>query len=185
MLSLSITLQRVEIIYVIVYFKLDEHFRFIDFFLSGSCAISLKNYQDREEARTIKDITIFTPLMACYTNVKQIRRPYVTFTWTLCKCSPLYCYCIWFFNMDQAQPTGEHRIYVQTCTCTNSSFGFFSSLFLIFFICFSIRLTQLILLQRRLFGPRYIGDDFFLGPRYIGDDFILGPIVLQGRNKKV
>ena len=164
MLSLSITLQRVEIIYVIVYFKLDEHFRFIDFFLSGSCAISLKNYQDREEARTIKDITIFTPLMACYTNVKQIRRPYVTFTWTLCKCSPLYCYCIWFFNMDQAQPTGEHRIYVQTCTCTNSSFGFFSSLFLIFFICFSIRLTQLILLQRRLFGPRYIGDDFFLGP---------------------
>jgi hypothetical protein len=31
---------------------------------------------------------------------------------------------------------------------------------------------------RRIFGPRYIGDDFLLGPRYIGDDFFLGPIVL-------
>ena len=59
------------------------------------------------------------------------------------------------FNMDQAEPTGEHRIYAQTCTCTNSSFGFFSSLFLIIFLCSSIRLTQLILLQRRCFGPRY------------------------------
>ena len=69
--------------------------------------------------------------------------------------------------MDQAQPTGEHRIYAQTCTCTNSS-GFFSSLFLITFLCFSIRLAQLILLQRRFFGPRYIGDDFFLGVKQEG-----------------
>ena len=30
----------------------------------------------------------------------------------------------------------------------------------------------LILLQRRFFGPRYIGDDFFVGPRRIGDDFL-------------
>ena len=44
---------------------------------------------------------------------------------------------------------------------TNSSFRFFSSLFLINFLCSSIRLTLLILLQRRFFGPRYIGDDFF------------------------
>jgi hypothetical protein len=29
------------------------------------------------------------------------------------------------------------------------------------FLCSSIRLTQLIILQRRFFGPRYIGDDFF------------------------
>ena len=65
------------------------------------------------------------------------------------------------FNMDQAQPTGEHRIYAQTCTCANSSFGFFSSLFLIIFLCSSIRLTKLILLQRRFFGPRYIGYGFF------------------------
>ena len=57
---------------------------------------------------------------------------------------------------------------------TNSSFGFFSSLFLIIHLCSSIRLTQLILLQRRFFGPRYIEDDFFLGPRYIGDDRSLG-----------
>jgi hypothetical protein len=54
---------------------------------------------------------------------------------------------------------------------TNSSFGFFSSLFLIIHLCSSIRLTQLILLQRIFFGPRYIEDDFVLGPRYIGDDF--------------
>ena len=47
-----------------------------------------------------------------------------------------------------------------------------------FLLCSSIRLTQLILLQRRFFGPRYIGDDFFLDPRYIGDGFVLGPIVL-------
>ena len=67
------------------------------------------------------------------------------------------------FNMDQAQPTGEHRIYAQTCTCANSSFGFFSSLFLINCLCSSIRLTKLILLQRIFFGPRYIGDDFFQG----------------------
>ena len=89
--------------------------------------------------------------------------------------------------MDQAQPTGEHRIYAQTYTCTNSSFGFFSSLLLIIFLCSSIRLTQLILLQRRFFRPRYIGDDIFLGLRYIEDAFFfyLGPIVLQGRNKKV
>ena len=64
-------------------------------------------------------------------------------------------------NMDQAQPTGEHRIYAQTCTCTSSSFGFFSSLFLMIFPCSSIRFNQLIILQRRFFGPRYIGDDFF------------------------
>ena len=82
-------------------------------------------------------------------------------------------------NMDQAQPTDEHRIYAQTCTCTNGSFEFFSSLFLIIFLCSPFRLTQLIPLQRRFFGPRYIGDDFFYGPRYIGDDFF------QGRNKKV
>ena len=68
-------------------------------------------------------------------------------------------------------PTGEHRIYAKTCTCTNSSFEFFSSLFLIIFLCSSIRLTQLILLQRRFFWPRYIGDNFLLGPRYIGDNF--------------
>ena len=67
------------------------------------------------------------------------------------------------FNMDQAQPTGEHRIYAYKCT--NSSLGFFSSLFLIILLCSSIRLPQLILLQRRFFGPRYI--------------------VLQGRNKKL
>jgi hypothetical protein len=41
------------------------------------------------------------------------------------------------------------------------------------------KLTELILLQRKFFGPRYIGDDFFVGPSYIGDDdFFLGPIVL-------
>jgi hypothetical protein len=74
-------------------------------------------------------------------------------------------------NMDYAQPTGKHRIYAYTCTCTNSSFGFFSSLFLIVVLCSSIRLTQLIKLQRRFFGRRYIGDDFFLGPRYIGENF--------------
>ena len=70
-------------------------------------------------------------------------------------------YPCYFPNMDQAQPTGEHRIYAQTCTCTNSSFGFFSSLFLISFFCSPFRLTQLIPLQRRFLGPRYIGDDFF------------------------
>jgi len=53
--------------------------------------------------------------------------------------------------MDYAQPTGEHRIYAYTCTCTNSNFRFFSSLFLIIFLCSSIRLTQFILLQRRFF----------------------------------
>ena len=47
-------------------------------------------------------------------------------------------------------------------------FGFFSSLFLIIFLCSSIRLTQLIILQRRLFGPRYIGDDFLLGAKEEG-----------------
>jgi hypothetical protein len=41
---------------------------------------------------------------------------------------------------------------------TNSSFGFFSSLFLIIFLCSLFRLPQLIPLQRRFFGPRYIGD---------------------------
>ena len=56
---------------------------------------------------------------------------------------------------------------------TNSSFGFFSSLFLI------------ILLQRRFFGPRYIGDDYFVGPRYIGDDFFFRADRSFGGNKKV
>ena len=51
---------------------------------------------------------------------------------------------------------------------TNSTFGFFSSLFLIILLCSSIRLTQLILLQRRFFGPRYIGDDFYLGAKQEG-----------------
>jgi hypothetical protein len=46
---------------------------------------------------------------------------------------------------------------------TNSSFGFFSSLFFIILLCSSIRLTQLILLQRRFFGPRYIEDDLSVG----------------------
>jgi hypothetical protein len=86
-----------------------------------------------------------------------------------------YVFYISRYNKS-TQPTGEHRIYA--CTCTNSSFGFFSSLFLISFLCSSIRLTQLIILQRRFFGPRYIGDDFFLGPRYIRDDFFLMPIVI-------
>ena len=76
-------------------------------------------------------------------------------------------FCIWCNNMDQAQPTGEHRIYAQTCTCTNS-FGFFSSLFLIIFLCSSIRLTQLILLQRRFFGQRYRGRLFFRADRSLG-----------------
>ena len=54
---------------------------------------------------------------------------------------------------------------------TNSSLGFFSSIFLLILLCSSIRLTQLIQLQRRFFGSRYIRDVFFLGPKYIGDDF--------------
>ena len=82
--------------------------------------------------------------------------------WVLMKCyltwtNKWYCPCIWtaifinanianHYNMDYAQPTGEHRIYAKTCTCTNSSFGFFSSLFLIIVLCSSIWLTQLILL---------------------------------------
>ena len=59
----------------------------------------------------------------------------------------------------------------------------------------SIRLIQLILLQRRFLGRDLLGTTFFradiyrgrllFGPTYIGDDFFLRPIVLQGRNKKV
>ena len=52
---------------------------------------------------------------------------------------------------------------------TNSSFGFFSSLFLIILLCSSIRLTQLILLQRRFFGRDiYRGDFFFRADRSLG-----------------
>ena len=29
-------------------------------------------------------------------------------------------------------------------------------------------------IAKEIFGPRFIGDDFFLGPTYIGDDFFLG-----------
>ena len=45
---------------------------------------------------------------------------------------------------------------------TNSSFGFFSSLFLIIHLCSSIRLTQLIQLQRRFFGRDITRTTFFL-----------------------
>jgi hypothetical protein len=31
-------------------------------------------------------------------------------------------------------------------------------------------LIQFIKIVSKYFGPRYIGDHFFLGPRYIGDD---------------
>jgi hypothetical protein len=81
----------------------------------------------------------------------------------------VYCFLVTILFMD-FKPI-KYFMISDFCTCTNSSFGFFSSLFLINFICSSIRLTQLILLQRNFFGPRYIGDDFFLGPRYIGDNF--------------
>ena len=44
-----------------------------------------------------------------------------------------------------------NRIYAYACTCTYSNLRFYSSLYLIIFLCSSIRLTQLILLQRRFF----------------------------------
>jgi hypothetical protein len=94
------------------------------------------------------------------------------FSWNKCllKTMEYYPKLIWYHTQYKTaitillKPNGRGLYH-------GSSFRFFSSLFLIIFLCSSIRLTQLILLQRRFFGPRYIGDDFFLGPRYIGDDF--------------
>ena len=57
-----------------------------------------------------------------------------------------------------------------TCTRTNSSFGFFSSLFLIIFLCSSIWLAQLILLQRRFVRAEiYRGRPFFRAVRSLGE----------------
>jgi hypothetical protein len=53
---------------------------------------------------------------------------------------------------------------------TNSTVGFFSSLFLSNLLRFSIRLSQNILLQRRFLGPRYT-DDFLQGRDISGTTF--------------
>ena len=98
-------------------------------------------------------------------------------------------------NMDQAQTTGEHRIYAQTCTCTNSSFEFFSSLFLIIFPLFFNPTYPVNSIAKDIFWAEIYRGRLFLGPRYIGTTIFraeiyrgrlfLGPITFQGRNKKV
>jgi hypothetical protein len=65
---------------------------------------------------------------------------------------------MWIRHSLQASIASTHRhVHVQIVVL--GSFLHYSWLF---FLCSSIRLTQLILLQRRFFGPRYIEDDFFL-----------------------
>ena len=77
-------------------------------------------------------------------------------------------------NMDQAQTTGEHRIYAQTCTCTNSSFEFFSSLFLIIFPLFFNPTYPVNSIAKDIFWAEIYRGRLFLGPRYIGDDYFQG-----------
>jgi hypothetical protein len=104
-------------------------------------------------------------IIAIYCGVGRLQKYflYAQMSIQCVECAFTVIYTIWIKHSLQA-----------SITCTNSSFGFFSSLFLINFLCSPIRLTQLIPLQKRFLGPRYIGDDIFLWPRYIGDDFFVG-----------
>ena len=67
---------------------------------------------------------------------------------------------------------------------TNSSFGFFSSLFLIIHLRSSIRLTQLIQLQRRCFGRDITGTTFFQGRDISGKTFCLGRSFFRGETRR-
>jgi hypothetical protein len=82
-----------------------------------------------------------------------------------CLARILRCSLIWIRHSLQASIASTHRhVHVQIVVL-----GSFLHYFWFFFFCSSIRLTQLILWQRRFFGPRYIGDDiFFRADRFLG-----------------
>jgi hypothetical protein len=80
-------------------------------------------------------------------------------------CAPLNSPLIWIRYSLQASIASTHRhVHVQIVVL-----GAFLHYSWLFFFVLQFDLHSL--LQRRFFGPRYIGDDFLLGSRYIGDDF--------------
>ena len=92
-------------------------------------------------------------------------------------CAPLDSPLIWIRYSLQASIASTHRhVHVQIVVLG----AFLHHSWLFFFV---LQFDLHSLLQRRFFGPRYIGHDFLLGSRYIGDDFFRADRSLRAKQE--